>query len=395
MSVARQKQFGSVSVDTDMPTTYLSGKRTAALDRIASHHMQDLGVNWIGLIVTPLTKEYLRTSIVRNYPSIGIDNGCFSESGRRRYTWPEYERIIKLAKFQGEHLPGGVLFATARDMPFNWEETLRLSVPVLPKIKALGVPAAIVLQNGARPDNVPWDLCDVIFLGGGPLADNQNQEWKTSTHAQACVQEAKRRGKSVHMGRVNSHARLSVASEWGVTSADGTYILAEMNKRRLDAYRKAAAGNAQASQFISFGERQLDAEMESRRPMIASYVSRSNRRLSGQALDRAVDAQVERERLQRRDEVYERAAKAYPWKVAPEWLKKAEAQLEDDVSWHVIDWAHKIAGRERRTTAKELSNMGGPPLDGQALRALDQAGYLPKGGNEYPEDDPIADMLST
>jgi hypothetical protein len=41
-------------------------------------------------------------------------------------------------------------------------------VPVLPKIRALGVPAALVAQDGLEDmiDKIPWDSFDVLFIGG-------------------------------------------------------------------------------------------------------------------------------------------------------------------------------------------------------------------------------------
>jgi len=43
--------------------------------------------------------------------------------------------------------------------------------------------------------------------------------------ARELVREAKRRGKWVHMGRVNSLKRLQYATSIGCDSADGTYLV--------------------------------------------------------------------------------------------------------------------------------------------------------------------------
>jgi hypothetical protein len=57
----------------------------------------------------------------------------------------------------------------------------------------------------------------VLFVGG-------TTSWKLSEVAYGLVQEAKRRGKFVHMGRCNSRQRLIAAAVGGYDSADGTYV---------------------------------------------------------------------------------------------------------------------------------------------------------------------------
>ena len=95
--------------------------------------------------------------------------------------------------------------------------TLATSAPVLPLIRALGFPAALVAQNGLEDLTVPWDTFDVLFLGG-------DTAWKEGPAAAGLAREAKARGKRVHMGRVNSLRRLRRAVDMGCDSADGTYL---------------------------------------------------------------------------------------------------------------------------------------------------------------------------
>lgn len=87
------------------------------------------------------------------------------------------------------------------------------------EIAALGYPVALVAQDGLEHllDYVPWGLIDVLFIGG-------STEWKLSAGARECVEAAARRGRSTHMGRVNSYRRLALAQSWGVDSADGTFL---------------------------------------------------------------------------------------------------------------------------------------------------------------------------
>jgi EAL domain-containing protein (putative c-di-GMP-specific phosphodiesterase class I) len=64
---------------------------------------------------------------------------------------------------------------------------------------------------------LPWTQFDVLFVGG-------TTEWKLGLEARGLVAEAKRRGKHVHMGRVNSEKRLRYAAAIGCDSADGTCL---------------------------------------------------------------------------------------------------------------------------------------------------------------------------
>lgn len=95
--------------------------------------------------------------------------------------------------------------------------TLARSVPMLPKIRAAGFPAALVAQNGLEHLPVPWDNFDVLFIGG-------DTPWKLGPAARALTAAAHTRGKRVHMGRVNSRARLQYAAAIGCDSCDGTYL---------------------------------------------------------------------------------------------------------------------------------------------------------------------------
>lgn len=80
---------------------------------------------------------------------------------------------------------------------------------------ALGYPAAFVLQNGVTGRDVPWDSVEAIFIGG-------DTAFKFSDTVREIVTEAKRRGKWVHMGRVNSARRIQYAQSIGCNSFDGT-----------------------------------------------------------------------------------------------------------------------------------------------------------------------------
>ena len=137
------------------------------------------------------------------------DNGRFSAP----QDYSDEKFLAWLAKMPVETC----LFATAPDVVGNAEATLALSLPMLPRIRSLGYPAALVAQDGLTPETTPWDEFDALFVGG-------TTEWKLSESTYQIVAEAKRRGKWCHMGRVNSWARFSAAAAAGYDSADGTVL---------------------------------------------------------------------------------------------------------------------------------------------------------------------------
>jgi hypothetical protein len=83
------------------------------------------------------------------------------------------------------------------------------------EIVGRGFPVALVGQDGAEGLDLDWRAIDALFLGGSTA-------WKLSAAAEGLAREAKRRGKWVHMGRVNSQKRLRHAYEAGCDSVDGT-----------------------------------------------------------------------------------------------------------------------------------------------------------------------------
>lgn len=166
------------------------------------------------------------------------DNGCFGKGYPGDDAW--WAWLVAL--------PGRdrCLFAVAPDVVADAAATLERSAPWLPRIRALGIPAALVAQNGLEHHVIPWDEFDVLFLGGSleclpctfiwpadlrpdrdqrcPSCGRLLEEWKLGAAARALTAAAKLRGKAVHMGRVNSRRRLGYARSIGCDSADGTFI---------------------------------------------------------------------------------------------------------------------------------------------------------------------------
>lgn len=196
---------------------YLTGASNAYVRAIA----REAG---IGLLVRP-GNSYL--THVQHYAAWAADNGQYTTKPGSAPTDEEWFAWLQEAVAVAG--AAGCLFATAPDVlqvidvdgkPVvigDAAATLERSRPWLARIRELGVPAALVAQDGIEALEIPWGEFDVLFLGG-------STEWKIGPEAEALTREAKARGVRVHMGRVNSGRRLKLAGGWGVDTADGTFL---------------------------------------------------------------------------------------------------------------------------------------------------------------------------
>lgn len=141
---------------------------------------------WFGWLFTPF---------IKNKPILDIpyysDNGAFAKS--KPFTDHNYQRHIEYcAKV-------GVNWLTAPDCVGNSVETNRLFRVWLDRLQC--VPIAYVLQDGIKIDEIPFNECVCVFLGG-------STEFKLSDYALKLCYTAKERGKMVHIGRVNTIKRI-------------------------------------------------------------------------------------------------------------------------------------------------------------------------------------------
>jgi hypothetical protein len=140
------------------------------------------------------------------------DNGKFGKG------WPGPEKWFAwLTDTVNQYGADRCLWAVAPDVPFDAVGTLAESRPWLARIRDLGIPAAYAAQDGSENGLIPWGEFDVLFLAG-------STEWKISPAAARLAAQAKALGLDVHMGRVNSLRRMTIASTFGCDSADGTYL---------------------------------------------------------------------------------------------------------------------------------------------------------------------------
>ena len=109
------------------------------------------------------------------------------------------------------------LFVAVPDQVADWTTTLELYQHWNQKVAAYGYPRALVIQNGATSEVIPWDDCEAIFIGG-------TTDWKLGPMAAQISHVAKTKNKHLHMGRVNSLRRLMYANSIGCDSADGTFL---------------------------------------------------------------------------------------------------------------------------------------------------------------------------
>jgi hypothetical protein len=159
---------------------------------------------------------FMLTQMMGNRPDVSsypwaADNGCFATP--HRFSEDGYTRWLT----RNRDCRQTCLFATAPDVVANARATLDRAVTWLPKLRALGYPAALIAQDGLEAERVPWDAFDALFIGG-------STSWKLGRHAARLVGDARRRGKWVHMGRVNSYRRLRLAEAMGCDSVDGTFL---------------------------------------------------------------------------------------------------------------------------------------------------------------------------
>lgn len=148
--------------------------------------------------------------IVRQGVPWAADNDAFTNFNERRWL-----------QWLGE-MPAAAralcLFAVAPDVVGDAEATLARSTAYLTLIRDLGYPPAYVAQDGFDPEVVPWDDFEWLFIGG-------TTTWKRSEPGgYAAIREGRRRGKRVHVGRVNGGGFLRNCALAGATSADGTKL---------------------------------------------------------------------------------------------------------------------------------------------------------------------------
>ena len=133
----------------------------------------------------------------------GCDNGCFGG-----FDPDAFQRMLERVSGQP-----GLLWAVCPDVVADAKATLALWPWWSALIRSRGCRACFVLQDGQEGEPLPD--ADAYFVGGSTA-------WKLSQCAADLGAEAKRRGRWLHVGRVNTLRRLQAAFDMGADSVDGT-----------------------------------------------------------------------------------------------------------------------------------------------------------------------------
>jgi hypothetical protein len=120
-----------------------------------------------------------------------FDNGCFKKFLRDRWL-----RMLDQARKNPDDMP---IFVTVPDMVGDAQRTAELFEQFLEQTE--GFKRALVLQDGIERVQIPWEQVDTVFIGG-------SDAFKVSPAAFAAARTAKMLGKQVHLGRVNTAARM-------------------------------------------------------------------------------------------------------------------------------------------------------------------------------------------
>lgn len=172
----------------------------------------------VGHLVTPFTGNDI-LNIAQSGRCWAADNGC---GPKRDGTLPDFDErawVVMLdgirgaMDWQGHRSCPGIrspLWVVVPDRPGDAAETLRMWHYWHHHVRAAKLRMAFVAQDGseARDYYIPWSKLACLFIGG-------STEWKESRHARRLASEAKRRGKAVHVGRVNSERRLRIFDDLG------------------------------------------------------------------------------------------------------------------------------------------------------------------------------------
>lgn len=170
---------------------------------IGSNHYSD----YAGLLTGPFAGFDPNTAIEFN-AYWAADNGCFL---------PGYNpnRILSMLK-RYQSIPK-CLWIVVPDVVGDAAATLQLFEAWIGTYRRYGYSTAFVAQNGIEQYRIPWDSFDCLFIGG-------DDEFKYSAVIREIASEAKRRGKWLHNGRVNTPERILYSRSIGCDSFDGTHF---------------------------------------------------------------------------------------------------------------------------------------------------------------------------
>lgn len=114
-----------------------------------------------------------------------------------------------------------------------------------PLVEVAGFPPAFTLQNGMHEHAMPWTEMAALFIG----SSDSYRRGSHASYVRDMIKEAKRRGKWVHVGRVNSMRSIRYWRDAGADSFDGSgYTLKPI---RVSVHLPYHAGACQLSLWSS------------------------------------------------------------------------------------------------------------------------------------------------
>lgn len=191
----------------------ISGCSDASLARMAER--PDI----LGVLMTPRAGNRIKQADAAG-AVWAADNDCFQ--GLKPIPWLRF--LAKLVESGS-----APKFVACPDAVGDAGETWRLYRLWAPVLRSLGLPVALVLQDGLEKfkhrASLPsaWDEIAAVFVGG-------TTRFKEGPHAAALIGEAKQRGKWVHVGRCSTERRIRRFAELGVDSIDGAEVARQQDK---------------------------------------------------------------------------------------------------------------------------------------------------------------------
>lgn len=200
----------------------------------------------LGRLIQPRHTSSIEATATSGIPW-AADNDCFQGLDPVKYV-AMIDRIAPLA--------ASCLYVTVPDVVGDALATAHEFEKWAPAVTRRGLPAALVAQDGLEDMTAwldrTWHRIDALFMGG-------STEWKEGEQARELAREAKRRGKWVHWGRVNTKRRFDLLVEGGaIDSFDGSKF-ARFRKTYLDGGLEWARVEAERREWAR--RRELDDEV--------------------------------------------------------------------------------------------------------------------------------------
>jgi len=167
-----------------------------------------------------------------------MDNDAYSGFNEDAY-------LSMLDRYHKHPARDGLLWVTIPDVVGDKDATFGLFYEWVNCVGGdYGYPVAFVAQDGLLPEEVPWIEIDALFVGG-----TDGPQGKRSVEMGALMAEAKRRGKLVHVGRINRKRGMRWAKSHGADSIDGTGFVKWTDTHLPWALKYAAEDNQTAFPF--------------------------------------------------------------------------------------------------------------------------------------------------